>query len=88
MTTCTVVPTVVPAVVPSRGQRILETLARWFSHSAASREVVDQAWMDTGLGRLSRATLEDIGASPAAIDAAERREAWNLASSLDATRLM
>lgn len=84
MTTCTVIPT----VAPSRGQRLLETVARWFSHSAASREAIDQAWIDTGLGRLSRATLEDIGASPAAVDEARRREAWSLASSLDATRLL
>ncbi len=79
---------VIPTVTPSRGQRILETVARWFSHSVTSREAVDQAWMDTGFGRLSRATLEDIGAPQSAIEQAERREAWKLGSTLDATRLM
>ena len=79
---------VIPTVPPSRGQRILETVARWFSHSVTSREAVDQAWMDTGFGRLSRATLEDIGAPQSAIEQAERREAWKLGSTLDATRLM
>ena len=84
MTTCTLIPT----VAPSRGQRVLETVARWFGQHAASREAIDQAWIDTGLGRLSHATLVDIGASPAAIDEAARREAWTLASALDSTRLL
>ncbi len=84
MTTCTIVPT----AQPSRGQRVLEALARWFSHSPASREEIDQAWMDTGFGRLSRATLEDIGAPQSAIEQAERREAWKLGSALDSTRLL
>ncbi len=77
---------VIPTVAPSLGQRVAEALSRWFSHSMTSREAIDQAWIDTGLGRLSRATLEDIGASPAALDAAERREAWSLLSALDASR--
>ncbi len=84
MTTCTVIPT----VAPSRGQRVLETVARWFGQTLASREAIDHAWLDTGLGRLSPSTLEDIGASPAAVEAARQREAWRLASALDATRLM
>jgi len=84
MTACHVTPT----VSPSHGQRLLETVARWFSHSVTSREAIDQAWMDTGFGRLSRATLEDIGAPPTAIEQAERREAWRLGSALDATRLL
>ena len=82
MTHCHVIPT----VAPTRGQRLLETVARWFSHSPTSREAIDQAWMDTGFGRLSRATLEDIGAPQSAIEQAERREAWKLAWTLDATR--
>jgi len=79
---------VIPTFTPSRGQRVLEALARWFSHSAASREAVDQAWMDTGFGRLSRATLEDIGVPESAIEQARRRDAWKLGSALDATRLL
>jgi hypothetical protein len=53
-----------------------------------SREAIDQAWFDSGLHRLNRATLEDIGAPPELVEHAERREAWKLASSLDATRLL
>ena len=82
MTTCTLTPT----YVPSRGARILEWVARYFSRSVVTREAVDQAWIDSGLGRLGRATLEDIGAPPSLIDRAEREQAWKLASALDATR--
>jgi hypothetical protein len=53
-----------------------------------SREAIDQAWFDSGLHRLNRATLEDIGAPPELVDQAEQREAWKLASALDATRLL
>lgn len=77
---------VIPTVAPSLGQRLAEALSRWFSHSLASREAIDQAWVDTGLGRLSRATLVDIGAPTDTLDAAERREAWSLLSALDANR--
>ena len=84
MTTCTITPT----YTPSRGARILEWIARYFSRSVITREAVDQAWIDSGLGRLSRATLEDIGAPPQLIDRAEQNEAWKLASALDATRLL
>ena len=84
MTTCTLTPT----YTPSRGARVLEWLARYFSRSVVTREAVDQAWIDSGLGRLSRATLEDIGAPPQLIDRAEQNEAWKLASALDATRLL
>jgi hypothetical protein len=82
MTTCTLIPT----YVPSRGARILAWVAYYFSRSVVTREAVDQAWIDSGLGRLGRATLEDIGAPPSLIDRAEREAAWKLASSLDATR--
>jgi hypothetical protein len=84
MTTCTVTPTV---STPS-GSRVLEAVLRYFSRSVVTREGIDQAWIDSGLGRLSRSTLEDIGAPPQLIDEAERREAWKLASALDATRLL
>jgi hypothetical protein len=47
---------------------------------------VDQAWIDSGLGRLSQATLEDIGAPPALMARAARREDWKLASRIDPTR--
>jgi len=79
---------VIPTVSPSRGERALQALVRWFSRSATSREAIDQAWIDTGLGRLSRRTLEDIGAPPGAIELAERAQAWKLAAALDATRLL
>ena len=84
MTTCTLTPT----YVPSRGARILEWVAYYFSRSVVTREAVDQAWIDSGLGRLSRATLEDIGAPPSMLHDVEQREAWRLASALDATRLL
>ncbi len=84
MTTCTLTPT----FTPSRGARILEWVARYFSRSVVTREAIDQAWIDSGLGRLSRSTLEDIGAPPALIDRAEQKEAWKLASALDSTRLL
>ncbi len=84
MTTCTLTPT----YTPSRGARVLEWVARYFSRSVVTREAVDQAWIDSGLGRLGRATLEDIGAPPQLIERAEQNEAWKLASALDATRLL
>jgi hypothetical protein len=86
MTTCTITPTVTPTL--PRGARILEWVARYFSHSVVTREAVDQAWIDSGLGRLSRATLEDIGAPAQLIDRREQNEAWKIASALDATRLL
>ena len=86
MTTCTLAPTDAPT--RSRSARILEWVARYFSRSVVSREAIDQAWIDSGLGRLNRATLEDIGAPPQLIDRAEQNEAWKLASALDATRLL
>lgn len=73
------------AVPPSAASRLLETLARWFSHSVVTREAVDQAWLDSGLGRLNSATLEDIGAPPELVDEAHRREAWKVMGALDAT---
>ena len=84
MTTCTVTPT----VAPPPGSRLLRAIQRYFSRSVVTREAVDQAWLDSGLGRLNRATLEDIGAPPAMLHDAEQREAWRLASALDATRLL
>ena len=84
MTTCTVTPTLTVPLAP----RVVESLARFFSRSVVTREAIDQAWIDSGLGRLNRATLEDIGAPSALIDRAEREAAWKLASSLDATRLL
>jgi hypothetical protein len=86
MTTCTLPPSVTPTL--PLGARVLEWVARYFSQSVVTREAVDQAWMDSGLGRLSRATLEDIGAPPQLIDRAEQNEAWKIASALDATRLL
>ena len=86
MTTCTITPTVTPTL--ARGARILEWVARYFSASVVTREAIDQAWIDSGLGRLGRATLEDIGAPPQLIDRAEQNEAWKIASALDATRLL
>jgi hypothetical protein len=84
MTTCTIT-TTVPA---PRARRIVEWIARYFSQSVVTREAVDQAWIDSGLGRLGRATLQDIGAPPALVDRAELSQAWRLASALDATRLL
>ena len=84
MTTCTLTPTV---AVPF-GTRLLQSVLRYFSRSVVTREAVDQAWIDSGLGRLGRNTLEDIGAPPSMLHELERREAWRIASALDATRLM
>jgi hypothetical protein len=82
MTTCTLTPTLAAPL----GTRFLEALFRYFSRSVVTREAVDQAWIDSGLGRLSRNTLEDIGAPSQLLAVAEQREAWKLAASLDAMR--
>ena len=82
MTTCTLKPTLAAPL----GTRFLEALLRYFSRSVVTREAVDQAWIDSGLGRLGRNTLEDIGAPSQLIAVAELREAWKLAASLDAMR--
>ncbi len=82
MTACTLT----PAAPASFANRFLAALVRYFSRSVVTREAVDQAWLDSGLGRLSRTTLEDIGAPAQLIDLARDREAWKLAAALDATR--
>ena len=82
MTTCTLTTTLAAPL----GTRFLAALFRYFSRSVVTREAVDQAWIDSGLGRLSRDTLEDIGAPPQLAAAAQQREAWKLAASLDAIR--
>ena len=84
MTTCTITPT----IGASHGARILAWVARYFSASVVTREAIDQAWIDSGLGRLSPATLIDIGAPPQLVARAEQNAAWKLASALDATRLL
>jgi hypothetical protein len=58
----------------------------YFSRSIVTRESVDQAWIDSGLGRLDAATLKDIGAPPHLGEHARLLEAWKLAAALDATR--
>jgi hypothetical protein len=77
--------TITPTVSTSAGTRLLEALVRWFGRSVVTREAVDQAWIDSGLGRLNSATLEDIGAPPELVDDAHRRESWKLLGALDAT---
>ncbi len=88
MTACTLNSNAASTIPASHGARILEWIARYFSASVVTREAIDQAWIDSGLGRLGRGTLEDIGAPPALIDRAEQNEAWKLASALDSTRLL
>jgi hypothetical protein len=82
MTTCTITPTVTAAP----GSRFLELFVRFFSRSLVMRELVDQAWIDSGLGHLDAATLKDIGAPPHLGERARLMEAWKLAAALDATR--
>jgi len=82
MTTCTVTPTL--ATPP--GTRFLQALFGFFSHSVVTREAADQAWLDSGLGRLDAATLKDIGAPAHLSERAQLAEAWKLAAALDATR--
>ena len=82
MTTCTITPTISTPL----GARLLAAAWRFFSRSVVSREAIDQAWVDSGLGRLGSATLEDIGAPPQLIARAQQRAAWKLGAALDATR--
>ena len=82
MTTCTIT----PLHSPARGARLVEWAARFFSRSVVTRESVDQAWFESGLGRLDAATLKDIGAPPGVAESEALREAWKLAAALDATR--
>ena len=82
MTTCTITPTVSAPF----GSRVLDAVLRYFNRGAVTRELVDQAWIDTGLDRLDAATLQDIGAPSFVGERARLREAWKLASALDATR--
>jgi len=81
--------TVTPTVTSSFASRVLESAFRYFSRSVVSRESIDQAWIDSGLHRLDAATLKDIGAPAGVVESvqsAELREAWKVASALDATR--
>jgi hypothetical protein len=85
MSSCIVAPT----AAPSLGRRVVRALARYFSHPVVTREAVDQAWIASGLGRLDRSTLEDIGAPALLVLEAQRRsDAWKLLSALDVTRLL
>ena len=82
MTACTA-PTSLAAPF---GSRLLQRLSGYFGRSVVTRDAIDQAWIDTGLGRLDAATLKDIGA-PAHLAERERLiESWKLAGALDATR--
>jgi len=81
--------TITPTVSPSLASRMLESALRYFSRSVVSRESIDQAWVDSGLHRLDAATLKDIGAPAGVVEgvqSAELRDAWKMASALDATR--
>ena len=80
--------TLTQTVAAPFGTRLLRAVLRYFNYSVVTREAVDQAWIDSGLGRLGRATLEDIGAPSSMLVEQERREAWKLASALDVTRLL
>jgi hypothetical protein len=82
MTTCTITPTVTAPL----GSRFLEVFFRFFSRSVVTRESVDQAWLESGLGRLDAATLKDIGVPPRYGERMQLMEAWKLAAALDATR--
>jgi len=82
MTTCTVTPTLAAPL----GARLLETFFRYFGRSVVTRDAVDQAWIDTGLGRLDAGTLKDIGAPSPLSEREQLRQAWKLAAALDATR--
>ena len=82
MTTCTVTPTLAAPL----GTRLLETFFRYFGRSVLTRDAVDQAWIDTGLGRLDAGTLKEIGTPPQLSEREQLREAWKLAAALDATR--
>ncbi len=82
MTPCTATPTLAAPL----GTRFLEALFRYFGRSVVTREAVDQAWIDTGLGRLDAATLQDIGVPPHVGDRQRLLDAWKLAAALDATR--
>jgi len=76
-------------LVPSLGSRVLHALRRYFSRSVVTRDAVDQAWIDSGLGRLDRSTLEDMGAPALLVQQAQQRsEAWKLLAALDSTRLL
>jgi hypothetical protein len=84
MTTCTVTPTLAAPL----GTRFLEAFFRFFSRSVATREAIDQAWIDSGLHRLDAATLKDIGAPAHLSEREQLKQAWKLAAALDATRLL
>ena len=74
---------------PSLRRRLLEAVIRHYRWPVlVSRELVDRAWLDVGLGRLDRHTLEDIGAPPWEVTKAEEREAWRTLGALDRTRRM
>ena len=88
MTACTLPSARTPSLPPSRAARAVAWLARYFSQSVVTREAIDQAWIDAGLGRLDRRTLADIGAPPQLVDGARQQAAWELAGALDATRLL
>jgi hypothetical protein len=82
MATCTITPTLAAPL----GTRFLAAFFRYFGRSVVTRESVDQAWIDTGLGRLDAATLQDIGVPPHVSERRRVMEAWKLAAALDATR--
>jgi hypothetical protein len=88
MTACTLPSAPTPVRTPSRAARLGAGLARYFRQSVVTREAIDQAWIDSGLGRLDRRTPADIGAQSPLVDDARQPGAWLLAGALDATRLL
>jgi len=79
--------TLTPTLAAPLGTRFLEAFFRFFSRSVVTRESVDQAWIDAGLGRLDASGRQDSDASPPS-ERARLAEAWKLASALDATRFL
>jgi hypothetical protein len=66
--------------------RALALFVRWLGRSKVAPTATDRTLIDSGLGRLSSATLEDIGAPPELLDQAVQREAWKTFATLDAKR--
>jgi hypothetical protein len=87
MTTCTL-----PAArQPARSllRRLRDGFQRHFHWPVlVSRELVDRAWLDAGLGRQDRVTLDDAGTPSWVAGRDEVRDAWEALGALDRVRRM
>jgi len=82
-------PVLAPAPARSLARRLFDGFWRHYHWPVlVSRELVDRAWLDAGLGRLDRPTLDEHGAPTWVAEREEDHAAWRTLEAVDRTRRM